>query len=38
MTGYINFGKQQYTDASGFELDNQVLIFKVTLPKGSNPL
>jgi hypothetical protein len=37
-TGYINFGKQPYKDASGFDLDNQVLVFKVTLPKGSKPV
>lgn len=37
-TGYINFGKQQYKDSSGFELDSQVLVFKVSLPKGSKPV
>jgi hypothetical protein len=31
-------GKIAYADASGFSLDNQVLVFKVTLPKGSTPL
>jgi hypothetical protein len=36
--GYINFGKQKYKDASGFDLDTQVLVFKVTLPKGAKPL
>lgn len=38
QNGYINFGKFPYKDASGFNLDNQVLVFKVTLPKGSDPL
>jgi hypothetical protein len=36
--GYINSGKNKYSDASGFNLDNQVLVFKVRLPKGSDPL
>ena len=36
--GYMNGGKLQYQDASGFNLDHQVLVFKVTLPKGSKPL
>lgn len=38
QNGYINFGKVQYQDASTYNLDNQVLVFKVTLPKGSKPL
>ncbi|KAH3968204.1 hypothetical protein HBH64_072400 [Parastagonospora nodorum] len=38
QNGYINFGKQPYKDASGFDLDTQVLVFKVTLPKGSKPI
>ena len=38
QNGYINFGKQQYKDASGFDLDSQVLVFKVTLPKGADPV
>ncbi|TLD23431.1 outer membrane autotransporter [Venturia nashicola] len=38
QNGYINYGKVQYKDASGYSLDNQVLVFKVSLPKGSNPL
>lgn len=36
--GYMNFGRFQYADASGYNLDNQALVFKVKLPKGSNPL
>lgn len=28
--GYYNFGKDTYKDASGFSLDNQALVFKVT--------
>ncbi|KAJ9664821.1 hypothetical protein H2201_005042 [Coniosporium apollinis] len=30
--GRMNFGKYHYQDASGFEVDSQVLIFRVTLP------
>jgi hypothetical protein len=37
QNGYINFGKQQYQDASGFDLDSQVLVFRVNLPKGAKP-
>jgi len=36
--GFINFGKKTYKDASGFNLNTQVLIFKVRLPKGAKPL
>jgi hypothetical protein len=36
--GYINSGKLPYKDESGFDLDSQVLVFKVTLPKGSDLL
>ncbi|KAJ9144916.1 Outer membrane autotransporter protein [Pleurostoma richardsiae] len=36
--GWMDGGKIAYADASGFSLDNQVLVFKVTLPKGSTPL
>jgi hypothetical protein len=36
--GYINSGKQQYADSSGFNLDTQILVFKVRLPKGADPL
>ncbi|KAI4923307.1 hypothetical protein J4E85_008344 [Alternaria conjuncta] len=38
QNGYINFGQNKYVDASGYNLDNQVLVFKVKLPKGANPL
>ncbi|KAF1921174.1 esterase-like activity of phytase-domain-containing protein [Ampelomyces quisqualis] len=38
QNGYINFGQQSYKDSSGFDLDTQVLVFKVTLPKGSKPV
>ena len=30
-------GKYPYKDASGYNLDNQALVFKVQLPKGVNP-
>ena len=30
--GHLNFGKYNYADSSGFNLDNQALVFHVTLP------
>ena len=30
--GFMEFGKFTYSDASGFNLDNQALVFKITLP------
>ncbi|CAI6340151.1 unnamed protein product [Periconia digitata] len=38
QNGFINSGKNTYKDGSGFNLDTQVLVFKVRLPKGSDPL
>jgi hypothetical protein len=38
QNGFMKFGELQYKDASGFNLDNQALVFKITLPKGSKPL
>ena len=35
--GFYGFGQFPYADASGFNLDNQVLVFKVKLPKGAEP-
>jgi hypothetical protein len=35
--GYMDGGKYPYKDASGYNLDNQALVFKVQLPKGVNP-
>ena len=35
--GFYGFGQFSYADASGFNLDNQVLVFKVKLPKGAEP-
>lgn len=32
QNGYMNGGQLPYADESGFDLDNQVLVFKVTLP------
>jgi hypothetical protein len=37
QNGFGNFGMQPYKDASGFNLDNQALVFKIQLPKGSKP-
>jgi hypothetical protein len=31
QNGFFNFGKNTFKDASGFNLDNQVLVFKITL-------
>jgi hypothetical protein len=38
QNGYLNFGRYRYADASGYNLDNQALVFKVKLPSGSKPL
>lgn len=38
MQDLPNFGKMPFTDDSGYDLDNQMLVFRVTLPKGSKPL
>ncbi|KAF2190995.1 hypothetical protein K469DRAFT_622247 [Zopfia rhizophila CBS 207.26] len=38
QNGFINRGKQIYSDESGFNLDTQVLVFRVRLPKGVDPL
>jgi hypothetical protein len=38
IPGAMNFGKITFADPSGFNLDNQMLVFKVTLPKYSAPL
>lgn len=35
--GTYNFGKDTYVDASGYNLDNQALVFKVKLPDHSRP-
>lgn len=34
----MNFGRFPYADASGYNLDNQALVFKVKLPSGASPL
>jgi hypothetical protein len=34
----MNFGRFRYADASGYNLDNQALVFKVKLPSGASPL
>lgn len=38
QNGFINFGQITYQDLSGFNVDNQVLVFKVTLPAHARPL
>jgi hypothetical protein len=35
--GFLNDGQFQYSDKSGFNLLNQVLVFRVKLPQGSDP-
>ncbi|KAL8714389.1 MAG: hypothetical protein Q9220_001722 [cf. Caloplaca sp. 1 TL-2023] len=35
--GFQNFGQYPYKDASGFDLDNQALVFQVQLPKSADP-
>ncbi|KAK3723016.1 hypothetical protein LTR37_002162 [Vermiconidia calcicola] len=36
--GYMNSGRLQYQDESGYNLLNQALVFKVKLPGGAKPL
>lgn len=36
--GYMQGGKLKYSDESGFNLDNQALVFRVSLPKRARPL
>ena len=35
--GFLNGGKFTYKDASGFNLDNQALVFQIRVPKGEIP-
>ncbi|KAH8811899.1 esterase-like activity of phytase-domain-containing protein [Xylogone sp. PMI_703] len=35
--GHLDFGQFNYTDGSGFNLDNQALVFKIHLPDHSRP-
>jgi hypothetical protein len=35
--GFLNFGQSPYKDASGFNLDNQALVFRIKLPIHSAP-
>ena len=35
--GFLNGGKFTYKDRSGFNLDNQALVFQIKLPKGVVP-
>lgn len=34
----MNGGLLPYNDESGFNVNNQMLVFKVTMPKGAKPL
>jgi len=38
LVGYIHNGQIPYRDASGYNLDTQVLVFKVKFPEGAEPL
>lgn len=38
QNGALDNGSFKYADESGFDLDNQVLAFRVTLPAASTPL
>lgn len=35
--GHLNGGKFTYKDASGYNVDNQALVFQVKVPPGANP-
>ena len=35
--GYLNGGKFKFADASGYDLDNQALVFRVKLPRRVKP-
>lgn len=37
VSGHLNGGKFSYKDASGYNLDNQVLVFQIKLPAHSRP-
>ncbi|MCJ1309977.1 hypothetical protein MMC25_003638 [Agyrium rufum] len=37
QNGYLNFGKFQYADESGFNLDNQALVFQISVPLSVKP-
>ncbi|KAF7561925.1 hypothetical protein G7046_g2210 [Stylonectria norvegica] len=34
QNGFMNFGRVPFADQSGYDLDNQMLVFHITLPKG----
>ncbi|KAH6866262.1 outer membrane autotransporter [Thelonectria olida] len=38
QNGFTNFGRKPFSDESGYDLDNQMLVFRITLPKGNKPL
>ena len=37
QNGFLNFGKYPYKDASGYNVDNQALVFQVQVPKEATP-
>ncbi|KAL8691792.1 MAG: hypothetical protein Q9218_003068 [Villophora microphyllina] len=37
QNGYLNNGQYHYSDASGYNLDNQALVFQVKLPSSADP-
>ncbi|KAF2230238.1 hypothetical protein EV356DRAFT_454334 [Viridothelium virens] len=38
QNGYLNNGTFRYADGSGANLDNQALVFQISLPQGDSPL
>ena len=37
VLGHLNFAKYAYKDASGYNLDNQALVFQLQLPTNADP-
>ena len=37
QNGFLEGGKFNYSDSSGYNLDNQALVFKIHLPDHSRP-
>ena len=37
LLGHMNFGNYAYKDATGYNLDNQALVFQLQLPSNASP-
>ena len=37
LPGHMNFGNYAYKDASGYNIDNQALVFQLQLPSNASP-